>query len=177
MKAKWLPLILSVFLIYHIVAILLYPNPGSVLYRYLDPVFSAYGNQLGLNTTWQFFSPNPGTFRYLSYDTVIETDDDIDLKSYTFPPQDDSLLQTNQARLFYFTVRMISHPPNIKKFLVPYLCRKHPEATSIALKAVDKRIPSMAKAKIFAAESFRDMHEEADIPEEEFGCDREVVND
>ena len=171
---KSLPVILSLFIVFHLCSVLLYPNPGSVLYRYVEPLISGYGNQLGLNTTWQFFSPNPGSLRHLEYNVIIESDDDIDIVPFTYPPQNEaSLLKANQARLFYYTVRMITHQPHIENHLIPYLCRKHPEATSIALKAIDKKIPSMAKARLLEVDTFSDLHQDLDIPEQEFGCERE----
>ncbi|MCB0390925.1 MAG: hypothetical protein KDD58_06535 [Bdellovibrionales bacterium] len=167
-------ILLSLFIVFHFIAVLLYPNPSSVLYRYLEPIVGAYGNQFGFNTTWQFFSPDPGSLRYIKYNVIIESDDKIDIHKYTFPPQmDPSLLKSNQARLFYYTVRMITHQPNIENFLIPYLCRKHPEATSIALKPIDKKIPTMEKARYQQADSFSDLHQNVYIPEQEFGCQRE----
>lgn len=167
-------IILSVFLVIHLIAVLLFPNPYSLLNHFFAPLINPYGNQLGLNTTWQFFSPDPGSLRYLEYDVVIESEENIDVQRQTFPPQQDSSLwKANQARIFYYAVRMVSHSDSIGNYLIPYLCRKHPEATSIALKAVDKRIPSMAKARSQKAASFQELHQEMDIPEQEASCRKE----
>ena len=67
---KVLPIILSLYIVFHLTSVLLYPNPGSVLYRYMEPLISSYGNQFGFNTTWQFFSPNPGSLRYVEYSVI-----------------------------------------------------------------------------------------------------------
>ena len=141
----------------------------------MEPLIGSYGNQFGLNTTWQFFSPNPGSLRYLDYNAIIESEDKVDIESYTFPPQGDEVFfKTNQARMFYYMVRMITHSQNIADYLIPYLCRKHPQATSIAIKAVDKQIPTMEKARLQHAEDFSELWREAEIPEQEFGCSREI---
>lgn len=172
-KNELLKIILSFFILFHLLAVGIYPNPNSVLTQSLSPLIRNYGNQLGLNTTWQFFSPNPGSIRYLEYDVIVENEEDIKIDKYSFPPQEDSSLwKANQGRLFYYSIRMISDTNNIANFLIPYLCRKHPEATSVALKAIDKRIPSMAKARYQGATGFSELQQQVDVPEQELGCER-----
>ena len=58
---------LSLFAIWHIFSIFVLPDPDSVLYHHLTNSVVRYGNLIGFNNTWRFFSPNP-LIRLLEYD-------------------------------------------------------------------------------------------------------------
>ena len=178
MRIQATRLLVSIFLIYHLVAVLLFPNPYSVLARSLQPIFNSYGNLFGLNTTWQFFSPNPGQLRYIEYDVIVETESNIDISHHKWPPQDGSIyFKENLSRRFYHAVRTIMSPQSQEELLVPFLCRKHKNATSIAIKAVQKFVPTLERAKVENADSFSQLLKEIEVTAAEFGCQREAKDE
>ncbi len=173
LKNRAFQFLLSLFILFHLCAVLLFPNPSSILSRNLSFFFNDYGNLLGLNTTWQFFSPNPGAMKYIDYDVIVEKEDEFDIKNYQFPPQGSQRnLKPNHSRLFYFAVRMVSSGENISRFFIPYLCRKHPEATSIAIKTVEKRILPIERVKL-AQDDLLDEEGDYRLPDQELSCSRD----
>ena len=173
MKRKIAEGLATLFILFHLLAVLVYPNPYSVLARYVQPIINPYGNLFGLNTTWQFFSPDPGQLRHIEYDVIVEDGEEIDFDTHTWPPDDKNLLQVNRARRFYHAVRTIVAPARAELYLVPFLCRKHPQATSIAIKAIEKRAPSMERAEL-EGESFSKMNElSQSLQPQEYFCMRE----
>jgi hypothetical protein len=168
-KNEVVRILISIFIVYHLIAVMLYPNPFSILSRDFSGLFNSYGNLLALNTTWQFFSPNPGAIKYINYDVIKEQDADFNISTFQFPPQDDKhLWKDNKGRLFYFTVRMISSSQNMSQFLIPFLCRKHSDADSIVIKAIEKNIPNIESAKMGA-----ETEDNMNLPEQEYSCERE----
>lgn len=58
-KNLFFKICVSVFLVYHLSAIIVMPNQSSFVGRTLSPYFSKYSNQLGLSYDWSFFAPEP----------------------------------------------------------------------------------------------------------------------
>ena len=80
---------LSVFICFHITTMILVANPSSLLSRMAPHFMISYASTLGLNTTWQFFSPNPMGERYLEYEIHTENEPTFDDEQYYhyWPPQ------------------------------------------------------------------------------------------
>lgn len=171
MSQKHIKNIFSVFIIFHLFAIVLYPNPSSVLARELAPYINWYGNSLGLNTTWQFFSPDPGNIRSIEYQVIVEDEDNIKIFNHKWPPDDESLFTNNIGRRFYFSLRTILDSYRREMFFIPYLCQVHPEATSITIKAVQELVSSIEKAKIESL-GYDEIDEPMIVPAQEYGCER-----
>src|SRR3954467_1869488 len=79
-----LKLVFSLFLLYHLAVIVIMPNPSSLLGRKYSRYLTDYANSLGLNTTWQFFSPGPAPVFYLEY-TIEKPGGEEDETSYQIP--------------------------------------------------------------------------------------------
>lgn len=161
----------SVFILFHLLCIVIFPNPYSVLARSFSSYINPYGNLFGFNTTWQFFSPDPGMLRYIDYQVVEEKDENIQIHDYRWPPLT-SFFSENRARKFYYGLRTALSEEKRKDFFVSFLCRLHPEATSIVIKTVSESIPSMEKMRVSSAKGFSDAVETIGIPMQEFGCER-----
>src|SRR6185437_7677907 len=67
MRRHWLKILLSLFAAWQIFSIFVLPDPDSVVYRHFTNSIVQYGNLIGCNNTWRFFSPNP-LIRLLEYD-------------------------------------------------------------------------------------------------------------
>ena len=118
-----------------------------------------YANTLGLNTTWQFFSPNPAGERYLQYeinlddgmsDEEIVWNEDIRGPKYHYwpPKQDTPILKENLNRMFYHSLLSTFGEHRIKDVFIPWVCRKHPEAYSIFIRGKTKTLPTIEAAHI-----------------------------
>src|SRR5438128_2313306 len=57
--------LLSLFLIYHVFVIAIYPNGTSYIRYAYGWIFNSYVNALGLNSAWSFYAPEPETAMYL----------------------------------------------------------------------------------------------------------------
>ena len=170
-------ILLSLFLVYHLIAVVLLPNPYSVVGRVFTPLFTTYASTLGMNTTWQFFSPNPMPHRYLSYtfsssetaeeaDKVIEGEDE----DHYWPPRDRSQIwRENYNRQVYHSVVTTVLRDKTPTHLIPWLCQRHPGAVSISLYAHAKQLPSIERAKI-EGKSIAEMAEIQDMNLGEFSC-------
>ena len=134
--ARWLnpprllKAVLSVFLVYHLLAILILPMGKGLLIRDLGRHFYTYANVFGLNTTWQFFSPGPSPIFYLEY-------------SFTYPEVegDDNSFEMSEPQLlpekrngfgvsdFYsrrlYSMRFLSlDDGRMENYMAPWLCTK-----------------------------------------------------
>ncbi|MCX7977885.1 MAG: hypothetical protein N2578_02655, partial [Bdellovibrionaceae bacterium] len=54
----------SVWIVYHIVVISVIPNQSNFLNRYFEKAIVPYASQLGMNASWNFFSPDPAHTMY-----------------------------------------------------------------------------------------------------------------
>src|SRR5437867_2035354 len=92
MKINFFKIVLSCFIIFHIISVFVLPNPESIVYRNLT-LIPQYGNLFGLNTTWRFFSPNP-LIRLLEYDVFYrDKDGQLQMTSHQYPSMADHELR------------------------------------------------------------------------------------
>lgn len=150
--------LLSLFICFHLLAILVLPNPNSLPNREL-PLLSTYGNLLAINTTWRFFSPNPliktveyETYKYDDNYNVIET------KEYKFPLSvEDIGGREAYNRTLNYAMIAVGHPDWAYQLLGPVLCRKHPEVDEIAIYQLRRDYVPIEKAQIL--ESYEKLYE------------------
>ncbi|MCB0407118.1 MAG: hypothetical protein KDD34_02875 [Bdellovibrionales bacterium] len=146
-KAQLAQLIFSLFLVYHLMAILIMPNPGSYVERHFGFLFYGYTSTLGINTPWQFFSPNPATKMFYEYEIIENEGSDSLTQTYRWPPEKNhtNMIGANYKRLIYHSWYTTSSEERKSKFLMNYLCRKHPSAISISLKSFSEKVPPMER--------------------------------
>ncbi len=168
--SRLLRFILSVFLLYHLAVILVMPNPGSLLGRKYSRYLADYANTLGINTTWQFFSPGPAPVFYLEYD-VESADLDAESPSFQFPQKrrasfyDDLYNRTLYSMRFF----VLAPPETFERFFVRWLCRKHPEAESLSIRTVGEPVANIERAS--GDESFDELSEKVPLKERQrFTC-------
>lgn len=165
----FLRLSLSIFVIYHIAAVVVMPNPGSLLGRKVARYFTDYTNTLGINTTWQFFSPGPAPVFYLEYE--LETAGENVGESLQLPPKrrasyyDELYNRTLYAMRFFVLAPM----DTFERFFVPWLCKKHLEAEAITIRTVGEPIVNIERAG--GSESFDDLSERTPLKDwQRFSC-------
>ncbi len=144
----WLSLIISLWIIYHLVVILIMPNSTSFLLRQLGSPFLSYANVLGLNTSWNFFSPDPAHVMYFQY-SVTRKDQSSEEESevlYIPPEKNKGPFGNTKRRLMYSMRYMVLDQRRVDALLGPWLCRRHPEAFHIHVEHKIESIPPIDEA-------------------------------
>lgn len=182
-KIRWftptrlLKSILSVFIVYHLLAILILPMGKGLLIRELGRHFYTYANIFGFNTTWQFFSPGPSPIFYLEY-------------TFTYPEGDDDSFETSEPQLlpekrtgfgvsdFYsrrlYSMRFLSlDEGRLEKYMAPWLCRKDPRAESVTIRQKFAEIQAVERHRgDMGGDNFSEMSDPADLPPRTYRCVR-----
>lgn len=171
--SRFLRFIISVFLLYHLAVVLIMPNPGSLLGRKFSRYLTDYANTLGINTTWQFFSPGPAPVFYLEYD--VESEDlDAETPSFQIPPKRRASYYDEFYNRTLYSMRFFVLAPveTFERFFVRWLCKQHPEAVSLAIRTVGEPVKNIERAQ--GEESFDDLSEKMPIKQRQrFTCYRE----
>lgn len=150
---------LSLFIIFHLIVIVVLANSGSYYGRALASSLTFYANIIGLNSTWNFFSPDPANSMYLRVSLL----NDDDYREEFYPPGKEKFEPSgNQRRFLYFVRYMIVDPSRIDTFLIPWFCKTHPGVERISVDFVIQPVPSLDKARFVMDMS--DLHEEFDNP-------------
>lgn len=141
-----LKIFLSLWILYHLVGILIMPSPQSILVKNWAWIFRPYLNALTINTTWNLFSPDPGTATFLKIN-VISDKEESGVRSFTWPRNADrSEPDSRHRRELYFVRYTIMNDMMIYKFLFPWLCRNNPDAQEIRLEVYTTIHPSLEQA-------------------------------
>lgn len=116
----WLPT-LSVFLLWHSVALLIGPMPSSYLMERVYPIFRPYMQTLHLTNPWGFFAPNPSAGRFIRYSVI-----DAQGRSHAFPfteviPRSDP----TYLSLEKMSSVMDKNKPSLLASVAQRLCRQH----------------------------------------------------
>lgn len=118
------------------------------------PLLSAYGNLLGLNTTWRFFSPNPliRTIEYTFYSYDEDSQNYDASKVWQFPESLEAIgSRESYNRLLNFAMLAAATPEWATALLGPILCRKHQQADVIAVYQVRTEFLPIERARLMQA--------------------------
>jgi hypothetical protein len=147
-----LRVVLSVFIVYHLLVISVMPNRSSFLGRQLEPWINPYANLLGLNITWNFFAPDPEHTMYIHYRVYFpenEGGESRDPVEGFIPPAKEKIVVDTSARRFFYAMRfLILDQRRMKVLLVPFLCRSHEGAEEVHIKSILEPIPSLDLSRI-----------------------------
>lgn len=145
--ALWLRIVLSVFIVYHLIVISVLANGSSFLGRRLDPWISFYGNLLGLNVAWNFFAPDPAHTMFIHYTVRFdgkEGEEPRDSVEGYIPPEKEKIVIDTSKRRFLYAMRFLVFDERRMKILLgPFLCRQHPGAHAVHLENILEPIPSL----------------------------------
>lgn len=137
---------ISAFVVFHLAAVFILPNPDSILYHATQKVIRTYGTALGLHTTWRFFSPNP-LLKVLEYRVVGSKTESAETR-HRFP--EDVKEAGNREgfnRLMTYAMYMAQSKETLEAHLQPYLCAKWPDATSIEYEILGNEFPAIERAQ------------------------------
>lgn len=134
-----------VFFFYQLIVIVIFANGTSLLGRKIAKYFTPYANAIGLNTSWNFFSPDPAHTMSIKYETRYEDVQGNEIKPSQidyFPPEKNQIAKTGVSRRFLYSMRFyVLDQKKLKLFFAPWLCRKHPEASSVKIQFDFYKIP------------------------------------
>lgn len=149
-RSKWLLIILSLFLAYHLTVMVVLSNGGSFLARTLTPYLIPYANLIQMNTTWNFFAPDPAHTMFVKYKIEFTDADGNDLKEPVIgfiPPEKKHIVIDSSKRRFLYAMRFLLLDNNrMQTILGPWLCRKYSGATRVIMENRLIAIPNLDQA-------------------------------
>lgn len=142
MAIQWKRVLISTFLVFHLIGVFIAPNPASFLSQALAPVYRPYMNLLGLSHTWGFFAPEPIS-PPLYIDHIMELRNGMSV-SGRFPEEvNPYFFRDRYNRRMSLSKFILSTDDNIRNMYVRYLCRSNPDAISTKLWRVVATQPSL----------------------------------
>ena len=125
--------------------IMIMGNGGSYLGRYFQNILVPYANQIGMNTTWNFFSPDPASVMYLKYRVYFNDEKGIAIKDPIeeyYPESGRTSEPDIRKRRHSFMARyMILDPKRVQVILAPWICKKYPGATDLFIENIIEMVP------------------------------------
>ncbi len=146
-------------------------NGASFLGHYLSRFYNPVANTIGLNTTWNFFSPDPAHTMYIK---ISYTMADGQEENTLLPEQNEDGtfdFSLNKRRMSYVVRFLIIDQQKIEQFLAPWLCRKKPGAKSIYIETVLEKLPPLSKAVTLHDTIFNDLIEKQIINSLSYQCE------
>lgn len=149
---SFLKVLLSLFIIFHLAVIIILANGGSYLGRSLQKILLPYANTVGLNNTWNFFSPDPAHTMYIKYIQHFDDADGNELKesvSSFIPVEKEKISIDSSKRRFLYAIRfLLLDNSRMNSILAPWLCKSNPEVTSVSMEQVFEAIPSLDRSSM-----------------------------
>lgn len=141
-----------VFCIYHSVVMVMMPNSASIVGRKAGSYFAPYANLIGLNGTWEFFSPDPPQPLFFDYRIYFENSNGEEVKPTIqayFPEwKIDRTLHPNHIRLKN-TVRFFAlNQKAMEGAFVSWLCRRYQGATRVKINEIMEPVETIDKLSL-----------------------------
>lgn len=168
--------LLLVFVFFYFLSMMLVMGNGhSFLGRYLSAIYIPVANSIGLNTTWNFFSPDPANVMYFRYDVIFEdeyghTTEDT-FEDY-FPKSKDEGrdFRLDRRRSAYAMRWLALDPERIRQFFIPKICKEHPKARKIQVELIVKPIPPLEKIMALQNENYEDLVKAEQLSQNTYEC-------
>lgn len=177
-KAKLLfKALLSLWIVYNIFTMLVMPNVGAYFGRVASRFITPYANTVGLNASWNFFSPDPAHTMYIRYIVRYLDADGNDIKEAVegyFPKEMNQGISSPVRKRELYAMRfMVIEPKRLRVFLGPWLCRQHPGATSVEMEHVIETVPLLDQVVTLKSEAVKDLSQELQYIRENYSCSAE----
>ena len=164
-----LKVLISVFIVYHLAAVLLMLIGSSLAGRKLARFFLPYVNTLGFNSTWQGFSPGPSPMFYLQYEPDLGGDEVAASEPTFFPPKRAGFTWSDGWSRRLFSMRFLATNPELmERFLVPFLCRQSAGARSIDVQSIVDQVEPIDRPDEMT--EFTEMTRRLDLPRQKYTC-------
>lgn len=169
-------LFLGTLFFYLVSMMIVLGNGSSFLGRSLGFLYTPVANSMGLNTTWNFFSPDPAHTMYLRYHILFQDDYGNEKKESIekYFPEDalENNFSLHHRRLSYVMRFLAANPSRIEKFLVPWICRQNQEATHIQTEMLLYQIPALDVVTTLKSENYEDLVHQEQINQMVYACAR-----
>ncbi len=127
------------------------PMISSILGRRLGKYITPYTNTIGLNPSWEFFSPDPPAPLYFEYTLYFENDngDEVSPSIEGVFPEGGLEFTNNPNKIRLKTsVRLLAMSQGkADSIFISYLCRQYPKATRVYLKPIIELLPPIEKVE------------------------------
>ncbi len=173
-KSLALRIFLSAFIVFHLSVIIILANGGSYLGRSLQASLLPYANTLGLNATWNFFSPDPAHTMFYRYKIYFESPVGEELKESIegfFPPEKTHIVIDSSKRRLLYSMRFLTiDPSRIKSLMAPWLCKQYPGASRVRMEYIVNQIPLLDVAVARKDDPMDDLVSEKNLINNEVSC-------
>lgn len=170
-----------------LVLVVVMPNSNSVIGRMVPHFFQKLSHTLVISYPWTFFSPDPSAVVYWEYSVEINeskfkgTDEDlvdIEMKTFRWPPKNPrTMYRVPYNRKIYHSRMSSLNEAQFRRFFIPHLCKLHPEADALFIKAVVKGHPDMEAPMTQADVDAASKKILENYPNLRFGCKETLVGD
>jgi hypothetical protein len=133
-------ILLSVWIAFHGIAIMLAPGPMTYLYQSARPLFLPYWQIFGLGSTWSFYAPDPAPPIFYEW----EWEDAAGKRHTGSYPQFPSPYWNGDRQALRITAMgyIFTNQGMAERTFIPYVCRTQPEARGVSLWRVAYPVPS-----------------------------------
>ncbi len=173
--ALTLKIFLSVWIVYNIITMVVMPNAGSFLGRKYGHYIAPYANIVGLNASWNFFSPDPAQTIYLKYfiEFLNSDGDSVQDPIVGYFPQEKNkaVMDVNRRRELYVMRFMIIGPNRLQNLFGPWLCRQYPNATSVHIEQMAETVASLDEVLSKHNSTVKELSREVTYANIDFRCD------
>lgn len=143
-----LKVLCSFWILYHLMGIVIMPSVQSIVVKEKGWLFRPYLNQIGLNTTWNLFSPDPATAMFIRV-KLVQKDTNQEAIDLMLPSFGDAInWDPTKRRALYMMRYSILDEDKIHHFFIPWYCRNYPGTQEVYIEGVGTRIPSIAQARM-----------------------------
>lgn len=165
--------VFSLWIVYHLFVIVAMANSSSYMVRYFGKTIVPYASTLGMNTTWNFFSPDPAHTMYLKF-TVYYPDVEGEtpkepLEIFMPSAKGEGVWDQGDKRQLYAMRYMVVYPQRIEGVLGPYMCKHYPGAEVVHIEHIIEPIPSLDQAAIDKRE-LGEMNSRFDFISRDYRC-------
>lgn len=167
-------IILSGFILYFLSLMIVMANGNSYAGRFLQAYYLPVANTIGLNTTWNFFSPDPAHVMYIHYLVIFEDTNGRETRpaidAYYPPSKDAGEFGVTSRRDSYASRFIAIDRDRFGLYFAPWICRKYPEATRVRAELYIKAIPSLDRSHVLKADLLDEMTEPTQYNEMTYEC-------
>jgi hypothetical protein len=142
MSLNWKRRLISVFIIYHLMAALIAANPEHYLAQKAKPWVIHYIMAFEFGSQWNFFAPEPGPAPIFIQYELMDAQGQSLLASQIPNYPDDFFLRDRQIRRLNVARYLMREENKIYSIFVPWLCKSYPDAEVVKIKRIQWTIPS-----------------------------------
>jgi hypothetical protein len=164
----------SVWIVFHLLVMVIMPNGVSYPGRLLGAVIYPYAAVIGLNVSWNFFSPDPAHTMYLKF-TLFEEDElgqpQADPRTISMPEERDrGVWDLGRRRDLYAMRYFMLDPRRLEAVVGPWLCRHYAPVSVIRIEHIVDSIPSLDEAVLFRGQDLQDLSRPLGTTAQEYHC-------